>query len=156
MSDFEKAVEIILDLEGGDKVIVDTGGLTKGGVFKNANPDIDIEKLTKKDAKQIYFDRYWEPCSAEDFKWPLNLFVFDAAVNQGVKVSKTLLQKAAGGLSVDGVIGRKTKARVASQDPDELGARYLARRAMRYFGTRAFDKYGYGWLSRLFRLTNRT
>lgn len=152
---FFRAVDIILDLEGEDKVIVDTGGLTKYGISQRAYPDLDIRNLTEADAKRIYFEDYWSAVSGDDFAWPLNLLVFDAAVNQGVSAASKMLQKAAGGLVVDGVLGRKTKARVSSVPPKEMAARYMARRALRYTGTRAFDKYGYGWMSRLFRIVLR-
>lgn len=154
--DFDRALDIIFDLEGGDKVIVDTGGLTKWGISQRAYPDTDIRSLTREDAAKLYERDYWDAVAAEEFAWPLNLYLFDAAVNQGVGAASKMLQDAAGNLRVDGIIGRATRARVQSQPPRELAARFMAKRAMRYTGTRAFDQYGYGWMARLFRVTLRS
>lgn len=151
MSDFDRAVEIIFKVEGYDKVIVDEGGLTKWGISKNANPDVDIANLTRAQAKAIYKARYWDPVRCDDMAWPLNLCVFDAAVNQGVGPAARMLQ-AAVGVAQDGILGIKTMARVNALPPKELGASYMAKRALRYVGTKNFDKYGYGWFARLFRV----
>lgn len=149
---FETAVRIIFTLEGYDKIHTDPGGLTKWGISKRANPDLDIANLTEEDAKQVYYERYWLPVRADEINTPVQLYLFDAAVNQGVSVAIRMLQQSVGGLAVDGRIGPKTIARVNGLDQDEVGALFLAQRAMRYFGTRHFDKYGRGWLARLFRL----
>ncbi len=152
--DFERAVEIIFKLEGYDETVVDSGGLTKWGISQRAYPNLDIRALTKADAKKIYHDDYWMKSRADQLAWPLSLYVFDAAVNQGVKPAAKMLQSAAGGLRVDGIIGSKTLSRVSRFPPAELGARYMARRCQRYAGTRHYDRYGYGWFARLFRLRN--
>ena len=39
----------------------DSGGETKFGVAKNANPNVNIAKLTLDEAKKIYKSRYWIP-----------------------------------------------------------------------------------------------
>ena len=155
-ADFKRAVEIILDLEGGDKVIVDTGGLTKWGISQRAYPHLDIRNLHKADAVEIYKQDYWDASKANQLAWPLNLFVFDAAVNQGVRASAKMLQDAAGRLAVDGILGRKSMARILSLPPSEITASFMAKRALRYTGTRKFDKYGYGWMRRLFLITGRS
>lgn len=154
-SDFKRAIEIILDLEGGDKVIVDTGGLTKWGISQRAYPSVDIRSLTKEDAMALYYRDYWQSVKAGEMAWPISLFVFDAAVNQGTGAAAKMLQAAAGGLSIDGILGRKSMARIASRPPSELSASFMAKRALRYTGTRKFDKYGYGWFRRLFLVSGR-
>lgn len=151
-SDFIRAVNIIFRLEGYDELHTDPGGLTKWGISKRANPDLDIASLTREQAQEVYYERYWLAVDAYKFSWPLNLHLFDAAVNQGVVAAKKMLQQSVGGLAVDGIIGRKTTARINSMDQDEVSALFLAQRALRYFGTRHFDTYGRGWLARLFRL----
>lgn len=154
--DFDRAVEIIFELEGYDEVIVDSGGLTKWGISQRAYPGVDIEALTKQDAKDLYQRDYWIASGAQRFAWPLNLYLFDAAVNQGVTAAIKMLQDAAGGLSIDGRLGRRTQTRVLSIAPQEMAARFMGKRAMRYAGTRHFDKYGYGWFSRLFRISSKS
>ena len=154
-SEFTHAINIIIDLEGGDKVIVDTGGLTKWGISQRAYPDLDIKSLTREDAENIYYKDYWRKVQAHEFAWPLNLFLFDAAVNQGVNAAAKMLQDAAGNLKIDGIIGRKTRARVNDIEVEALSVRFMAKRALRYTGTRKFNVYGYGWFSRLFRIMFR-
>ena len=150
--EFRAAVDLIIELEGGDKLIEDTGGLTKWGISQRAYPDLDIASLTRSDAEDLYYRDYWKAAQADAFEYPVNLFLFDAAVNQGVNAATRMLQQAAGGLAVDGIIGPKTRKRVNSIAPWEMQALFMAQRALRYTGTRAFDKYGRGWLARLFRL----
>lgn len=153
--DFERAVAIILDLEGGAKLVTDTGGLTKYGISQRAYPDLDIRNLSQRDAELIYYRDYWMPARCGDFAWPLALFVFDAAVNQGVGAATKMLQDAAGGLAVDGILGKRSLARIQSLPPKEIAASFMAKRALRYSGTRSFDKYGYGWMRRLFLVSGR-
>lgn len=156
MTDFDKAFEIVLDLEGRGEVVIDTGGVTKWGISQRAYPDVDIRSLTKEDAKEIYQRDYWDWTKGDALSWPLNIYLFDAAVNQGVTAAIKMLQKAAGGLAVDGIFGHRTLAQTTMQDQEDLAARFMAQRALRYSGTRAFDKYGYGWFSRLFRIASRS
>ena len=151
MTDFDRAVEVIFRVEGYDKQIVDEGGLTKWGISKNANPDLDIASLTKEQAKEIYRQRYWLPVRGDELAWPLNLCVFDAAVNQGNDAAIKMLQ-AAVGVAADGRLGAKTLAAVKHMPAVAMAQSYMAKRALRYVGTRNFDKYGYGWFSRLFRV----
>lgn len=155
MSDFDRAVDIVLDLEGGEREVVDTGGFTKWGISQRAYPSLDIAALTRQDAIDIYERDYWNASGADRLPWPLSLCVFDAAVNQGVDPAIRMLQKALGGLRIDGIIGRKTFARVAATPPEEAVALYMAQRALRYVGTRAFDRYGRGWFARLFRIVTQ-
>lgn len=149
---FTQAVGIILKLEGGDKVIIDSGGLTKYGISQRAYPDLDIEALTEKDAIDIYRRDYWNAVKGDDLEWPLNLLVFDAAVNQGVHAAVQMLQRAAGGLSIDGRFGPATLARVKGANQKELAALFIAERALRYADTRHFSIYGRGWMARLARV----
>jgi lysozyme family protein len=80
------------------------------------------------------------------------MFVFDAAVNQGVDTATKLLQKTVGTVQ-DGFIGKNTLVALARMDQGELCALYLADRALRYTGTRNFDRFGRGWLKRLFKIS---
>jgi lysozyme family protein len=147
---FTKAVEIIFSLEGGySNDPNDPGGETNFGISKRAYPGIDIKTLDKATAAAIYLTDYWTPAKCDAYAWPLCLFVFDAAVNQGLDAANRCLQKAAG-VAVDGIVGTQTQRAVASQNPYNLSAMFLAERALRYTGTRNFDKYGRGWFKRLF------
>ncbi len=147
---FTRAMELVFESEGGYvNDPNDPGGETKFGITKRDYPLIDIANLDKATAATIYLKDYWTPAKCDAFAWPLCLFVFDAAVNQGLDAANRCLQRAAG-VAVDGIAGTQTMRAVANQDPRELAALFLAERAIRYTGTRNFDKYGRGWFKRLF------
>lgn len=155
MSDFEHAFAVVVTAEGGYvNDLDDPGGETKFGISKSSYPEIDIKNLTVAQAKEIYRRDYWDACKCDLLPKPMNLLVFDAAVNQGVDAAIKLLQKALG-IAQDGRLGQATLA-AASNRRAELPALYLAERSMRYMGTRHFDKYGRGWLKRLFVLAGET
>jgi lysozyme family protein len=80
----------------------------------------------------------------------MNMFVFDAAVNQGVEPAIMMLQKTLK-IAQDGILGVVT-LKAAQDARDQAVSMYLADRALRYIGTRNFDQYGRGWLRRLFVL----
>lgn len=123
---------------------------TKYGISAAQYPDLDIENLTLDDAAVIYRRDYWDACKCDQLPWPLSLFVFDSAVNQGTGVAIRMLQKALD-LPQDGILGPRTMAAATRARPWHA-ARFMAFRAMRYQGTRNYDKYGEGWLTRIFRL----
>lgn len=163
MSDCIRALRVILPVEGEFTDDVDdpgnwTGGAkgkgvlrgTKYGISAAAYPNLDIKNLSIDDVVPLYYQDYWTPVSADLLHWPLNLFVFDAAINQGVDASIKMLQGVLQ-LKQDGIIGRNTKAAMAKAT-DWNAVEFMTARALRYTGTRNFDKYGRGWLNRLFHL----
>lgn len=94
LSDFEKAVTFVLKKEGGYvNDPRDPGGETKFGISKRSYPDVDIKNMTVTAAKQIYYTDYWQIMKCDDMLWPLNLIVFDTAVNMGVGRAKQFLIK---------------------------------------------------------------
>ena len=90
----------LIDIEGGSKFTDDPddrGGPTKYGISKNANPDIDIEHLTKKKANYIYSTRYWDPARCASLPAYMQLMQFNVAVHAGPVVASKVLQKTVGG-----------------------------------------------------------
>lgn len=151
---FSEAFALVVGLEGGySNDLRDPGGETKFGISKRAHPDVDVKNLTLEHAEKIYWQHYWDPAHCDELPWPLDMLMFDTAVNQGVKPAIELLQKTVN-VAADGAWGPKTKAAVAAKSRDlaELCALFLADRALRYTGTRNFDHFGRGWLKRLFKL----
>lgn len=140
--------EVGNDPNGG--FVIDSGGATKWGISQKAYPSLNIANLTMVDAINIYYRDYWLKINGDGLPTPLDLYVLDAAVNQGVGAAIEMLQ-VLGGVPVDHVIGYKTLQAAQRIDPK----RYLARRAKRYMQTANFDLYGDGWLVRLFKLCNR-
>jgi lysozyme family protein len=153
------ALYIVLEAEGifSDDVD-DPGGKTKYGITESVAREHGYQgemiNYTIDRAKQIYIDSYWYPAKCDLLPSPLDIFVFDCAVNQGPGVAVKLLQKALG-VAQDGVIGPVTRSRIQSASLSELCALFMADRALRYVGTRNFDKYGRGWLKRLFMVVEK-
>ena len=133
---FDSAFSLTIAFEGGDKVTNDPndpGGLTKWGISKRANPDLDIENLTKEQAKDIYRKRYWEQAGCDLLPYPIDVFVFDSAVNMGVLRAKKMVED-------------------AGWDP----TRYLLKRIDRYIeicnANQKMKQYFFGWTSRVLKL----
>lgn len=153
MSDFDKAFAAIIGVEGGYvNDPRDPGGETKYGITKRDHPGAFVGGPPTVDlAKAIYLEEYWRPAHCDDLPWPLNLLLFDCAVNQGVGTAVKLLQKAVG-TAQDGILGKNSLVAIARADQDELCAMFMADRALRYIGTRNFDAFGRGWFKRLFKI----
>jgi len=148
--EFERSVDVLLGIEKGYvNDPHDPGGETNWGISKRAFPGLDIKTLSRTDAVAVYYNEFWIPAKCDKLPWPLCLFVLDAAVNQGQDAAIKLLQKAAG-VAQDGILGPNTLRAIERQPAYELAALFLADRALRYTGTRNFDRYGRGWLKRLF------
>jgi len=151
MTDFDKAFEHVIGVEGEyTNDPKDPGGETKYGISKRSYPLEDIKNLNIERAKIIYRMDYWNKVKGDELPYPLNMFVFDAAVNQGIIPAIDMLQKTLG-VARDGILGVET-IKAAQELRGQAISMYLADRALRYTGTRNFDQYGRGWLRRLFIL----
>ncbi|MEP8236174.1 glycoside hydrolase family 108 protein [Citrobacter freundii] len=126
----------------------------------DGKPDTRIRDLTVEQAGQIYFRDYWYPAYCQFWPDDIALFVFDSAVQHGVKKAVQLLQEAAGftGKSVDGIAGKNTRAAVERADPDWLLNRLFLRRS-RYYAdiiksNPSQGKFLNGWFNRLDNLAD--
>lgn len=137
----------------------DTGGETKFGVAKNANPDLNITTLAWEQAKRVYYRRYWLPSHCDELSainTEFTLFYFDAVVNHGVGRAAKFLQQAVG-VTVDGDIGPKTiaavKTKIASGGAIELVNELASIRRAFYNNIVARNptqsKFIKGWLARV-------
>lgn len=115
---FDKAVEVVLAHEGGfvDHP-ADGGGATNYGISSTYNPGVDVASLTREDAIEIYFEKYWSGNGYELLPERLAIKVFDLAVNMGRNAAVTCLQRAlrATGtmVAIDGVLGPETAGAAA-------------------------------------------
>ena len=149
---FDKSIAMILAAESGYvNDPNDPGGETKYGICKLDYPELDIPNLTREQAIAIYEKNYWEPVHGDELPWPLCVYVFDSAVNQGVTVAIQMLQRSLN-TNQDGIIGPVT-IRLANTFGAWHWHRFMAIRALHYTGTRNFNNYGEGWFIRLFELT---
>ena len=150
---FTEALAIILQLEGGysdDKD--DSGGKTNYGITEAVARENgyygDMREIPEAIAAAIYRNRYWDACLCDKLPWPMALYVFDSAVNQGPGAA-TLMMQSALGVTEDGVIGPATIA-AASKSGDWHAAKFMALRGKRYANTNGAWKYLTGWLTRTY------
>ena len=96
MSGFEEAFAKVMAAEGINGDAFDKGGKHKYGISQRAYPDLNLDTLTKEDAKKIYKRDYWDKIKADELPANLRGTAFDAAVNQGVGFATRALAKAGG------------------------------------------------------------
>jgi hypothetical protein len=81
---FDKAIAFTLAHEGGySDNKNDPGGETNFGICKRYHTNVDIKNLTKDKAAVIYHTEYWNAMGCDDLPSPLDIVVFDCAVNPG-------------------------------------------------------------------------
>lgn len=106
---FEVVIDRVINHEGGfQKMHSDRGNWTSGkvgegelkgtkfGLSAMTYPDLDIEALTLKQAKAIYFEDWWVPLKMDKFRKAMQYQFFDAAINHGTHNASKMLQRAIG------------------------------------------------------------
>lgn len=128
---------IIRDLEGGGQRVVDSGGVTRFGISKKANPDVDVENLTEEQALEIYRERYVAPMGLENADPDLALVAIDAGINHGVERAKGMVAAAGGDPAKLIELRRQEYARLVAENPKK------------------YARYKDGWENRLKKLEGR-
>jgi lysozyme family protein len=161
MADFEPAVAITLQHEGGFYHNPVTGEIVNHGITlkfvesSGYKPDADesfIQNLSTAEAFAIYRTYFWNRCHIGSIAdQSLANKVFDLTVNMG-PAALNLLQSAVK-CAVDGVLGQISIAQINARDPVELLAEYKELAAQRYkriaAGNPELAGDLTGWLSRL-------
>jgi hypothetical protein len=81
---FDAALAFTLQWEGGYSCDPDDpGGETNWGISKRTYPHLDIKGLTRDDAAAIYRRDYWDSLKLDGEFTPLDITLFDSAVNLG-------------------------------------------------------------------------
>ena len=103
---FEECLKFVLKWEGGySNHELDAGGETNMGIIQTTYdawrkskglPHASVKDITKAEVAEIYDARYWSESRAKWLKSPLDLVVFDTAVNMGVGRSTEFLSTALG------------------------------------------------------------
>lgn len=135
----------------------DKGGATKYGIAFNYNQGYlktfgilhpeQMRDLTKEQALEIYFRKYWLPSQADEIPdGKLALMYFDHVVNAGQGSADKLLQK----LDQRFWYIKGDGANVGYFW--EMTARYLIERLAFYMGLQQWSRYGLGWTNRLRKL----
>jgi lysozyme family protein len=130
IQDFKRSMEFTLKWEGGwVNDPDDPGGETKWGISKRSYPDLDIKNLSEQEAVNIYLKDYWFEAGCDSVSYPMNLVVFDSAVNCGVATAKKWMRESEG-----------------PEEVIELRKSYYINLAMR---KPAMSKFLKGWLNRI-------
>lgn len=88
---------VIDEIERGqDKPHPDGDGMARFGINSKANPDVDLNTLTKEGARAIYKSRYWDAMKIDELPADMRLVAYDAAVNHGVEKAKQMVADAGG------------------------------------------------------------
>lgn len=130
----------------------DSGGETKFGISKRANPSVNIKTLTWEQAKEIYYHNYWELGRCDMMHPRVAMLHFDSCINVGVKNASKFLQRAAS-VEDDGILGPISLAAINACDIKELNSAAAQEREKYYRGIVARkptqEKYINGWLRRV-------
>jgi len=160
---FEVTLDAVLRWEGGyADDAADPGGATRYGITRRTLSrwrdrrvtKAEVRALTRDEAAAIYRAWYWDACRCDELPEPIALAVFDAAVNQGPKRARKLLQKAVG-VTADGIVGPVTLSAVRAADARDLLRDFMALRALNYSALPQITRFGRGWFRRLFDIHRR-
>lgn len=114
---FLKVIDPHMRVEGWDKIVedpLDPGGLTKFGISKRFNPDVDVRNLDPDGARGVFNELYWKPMRLEEFDDDGVIEeMFDAGAGpNGIHVAISILQGSlivlGKDISLDGAIGPQT------------------------------------------------
>lgn len=117
MSQFDRLIDRVLGHEGGYvNDPNDPGGETQWGISKRAYPGIDIPKLTREAAVEIYRRDFWERVHGDEMPSALAFAALDFAVNSGVETAVRKLQHVLG-VADDGIWGPRTREAAQNARP---------------------------------------
>lgn len=168
MSRFDECLKVVLDYEGGYcDVEQDRGGATNAGVTTDTyaewrdsinRPQKDVRRITEFELRCIYATRYWFVAGCDDAPAPLDLVLFDGAVNHGPARSVMFLQSVLGVQPIRGYFGEKTcEAVKAITDVKQVCRDIIAQRRNFYAAIIQADStqevFAKGWENRLQKLT---
>jgi lysozyme family protein len=157
---FDQAIEVVLGHEGDtySNHPNDRGGATKFGISQRYNPDVNVRELTRAQAIEIYWERYWQGRGYERLPDPVAIKVFDLAVNLGERTAVRCLQRALRAcgvpVKIDGLLGPQTCGAARSAEVGTLVAALRSEAAGEYRLRVARDGgqavFQNGWLNRAY------
>ena len=156
---FDKCLKLVLKDEGGySNHKDDPGGATMWGVThidydayrkRRGERPQDVRRMTTAERDDIYRTKYWDGARCDDLPSGIDYCVFDGAVNSGVSQSAKWLQRAIGGITVDGHIGDVTITSANERDPATLIQNICDQRMTFLRSLRTFRTFGNGWTRRV-------
>lgn len=155
MANFEKALNFVLENEGGYiNSPLDKGGETKYGISKSAYPNLDIFNLTLKEASNIYLNDYWLSNNLQNIQNEnLSITLLDFIVNTGKaqRIIQQTVNELGGELKIDGIIGPLTIGALNALDANKLGIAINANRLAYLKSLSSWANFGKGWTKRVKR-----
>ena len=166
MTNFETAIKIVFDHEGGyGNDPDDPGGPTNFGLIFEDMRQVglpatveQIQSLTPETAASIYKKLYWDAMNMDLIKdASVAICIFDQGVLQGAQTSLRMVQEIVG-VDQDGELGPVTAAAINAQDPKKLAISFT-RLCMHRFARIVENnpsqaKFIAGWTDRIFSLLN--
>ena len=128
-----RIIERTIDHEGGYFFHpADPGGETRYGISRRNYPSLDIKRISKEQAVELYRRDIYDPLNLEGIDSARVRFkIFDIAVSAGTSVSVNMLQGIVGA-EVNGVIDRETTALVNAMNENELLLALLQMQLLHY------------------------
>lgn len=94
---FNKAFDLLMELEGYESNdALDKGGFTRYGIAQKYHPNVNVPKLTREQAKEIYLKDYWIKAGCDELEYPTDMVLFIQAVNLGVSRACKFMQESKG------------------------------------------------------------
>ncbi len=134
-SRFLECLDFVLEREGGYvNNPHDRGGATNKGITQKTYDDYRTRKglnrqpvlgISAEELQEIYYSMYWLPAACDHMPAPVDIVVFDTAVNSGPGRAVKFLQRLVN-TKQDGAFGPKTLAAI-SQYIGTHGAKNMAR-----------------------------
>lgn len=161
MTDFDRAMDLLLEHEGGwSNHPADRGGATMYGVTqatyddwrrRRGRPAQSVRNITKAEAGELYKRLYWDAVRGDELPWPTNYLLFDGAVHAGPKRSIQMAQRAVLA-TADGILGPKTLDALRRAGPRQRLA-YVKQRALHLAAIMRANPsqrvFAGGWLRRM-------
>lgn len=118
----------------------------RGGVATTAD---DVKRLTLAEANAIYVAHYWRPIWGDQLPAGLDYALFDFTINSGASRAVKELQGLLSGVAIDGLMGPKTIAAIATHSVSEL-IKALCNARMRFLKKlKTWKSFGRGWTYRV-------
>lgn len=140
---FEECLGFVLRWEGGysdgtGKNSADRGGATNRGITQKVFDEYRVRKglprqpvsgISGDEVRSIYHGSYWTPIHGDDLPMPIDLVLFDSAVNCGVKQAVRFLQRALN-IPDDGIFGPVTEHSLETTiyPPEDIATRVIEQR----------------------------
>ncbi len=160
---FLTVIDAVLENEGGySDNPRDPGGVTNWGITQRTWEELKsrgivvpaapvlVRNITKDDAIYVYNKAYWLE-AFESLPTAVAYQVCDMGVNGGVVNGVQCLQRAIGGIKVDGVLGPKTLAAACGIVVPLLVARVRLQRLLYYIHLESEREFWPSWFHRVLR-----